>query len=87
VTEAWRASGSEDHHAGAHVLVSHEFAATPWHSVHWCRPCTIRPKYEWAPALARTARGRGNDAIMQNLFSLARCVLCCACACIWTFAI
>jgi hypothetical protein len=29
VTEAWRASVSEDHHAGTHVLVSHEFAATP----------------------------------------------------------
>ena len=25
VTKAWRASSSEDHHAGAHVLVSHEF--------------------------------------------------------------
>jgi len=31
VTEAWHASGSEDHHAGAHVLVSHEFAR---HAVH-----------------------------------------------------
>ena len=29
VTKAWRASGSEDHHAGAHVLVSHEFAEAP----------------------------------------------------------
>ena len=29
VTEVWRASCSEDHHAGAHFLVSHEFAATP----------------------------------------------------------
>jgi len=77
VTEARRASGQEGHHAGAHVLVSSEFTATPWHAVRWCRPCTFwtHPAYQWPPALPRTGWGRGTIQL-RSICSVQHIVSC-----------